>query len=164
MACVARDLRAGSPARRPGKNTAILPSASGIARSYERNRNDVRRCETGSSSVKQVTKYVPKSDSFPRCTHIAFRGKTEIVTVGDRLFYRTDSRSPFRESAIKGLRGTHSVVVNPHDRLRYARDQGNHWLNAFRDPESYQGKIRLASVADVTVKRPHDIVLDRSSD
>ena len=111
----------------------------------------------------QVTEYAPKIDSFPGCTHIAFSGKTEIVTAGDRLFFRTDSNSPFRESAIKGLKDAHSVVFNPHDRLFYATDTGNHRLITFRDPASSQVQNRLTSLAEIRLKRPHDIVFDQST-
>jgi hypothetical protein len=119
--------------------------------------------DKGLSSHIQVTKYAPKSDSFPGCTHIVFSGKTEIVTAGDRLFFRTDSQSPFRESAIKGLKDAHSVVFNPHDRLFYATDTANHRLITFRDPASSQVKTRLTSLADTSLKRPHDIVFDQST-
>ena len=115
------------------------------------------------SSHIQVTKYAPKINSFPGCTHIAFSGKTEIVTAGNRLFFRTDSRSPFRESAIKRLKDAHAVVFNPHDRLFYATDTGNHRLITFRDPASSQVQNHLTSLADTRLKRPHDIVFDQST-
>lgn len=115
------------------------------------------------SSHIQVTKYAPGHDSFPGCTHIGFDGETEIVTAGDRLFYRTDSQSPFRESALKGLKDAHSVVFNPHERLFYATDTGNHRLVTFRDPASPQVQNRLTSLADTRLQRPHDIVFDQST-
>jgi len=118
--------------------------------------------ETLSSHI-QITEYAPKIDSFPGCTHIAFSGKTEIVTAGDRLFFRTDSQSPFRESAIKGLKDAHSVVFNPHDQLFYATDTGNHRLITFRDPAGLQVQNRLTSLADTRLQRPHDIVFDQST-
>ena len=110
-----------------------------------------------------VTKYAPTTASFPGCTHIAFSGKTEIVTAGDRLFHRTDSQSPFRESSIKGLKDAHSVVFNPDDRLFYATDTGNHRLITFRDPASSPLQDSVTSLADTKLKRPHDIVLDHST-
>lgn len=119
--------------------------------------------DEGLSSRIQIKEYAPKIDSFPACTHIAFSGRTEIVTAGDRLFFRTDSQSPFRESAIKGLKDAHSVVFNPHDRLFYATDTGNHRLITFRDPASSQVQNRLTSLADTRLKRPHDIVFDHST-
>lgn len=115
------------------------------------------------SSGIQVTKYAPKTASFPGCTHVAFGGKTEIVTAGNRLFYRTDSQSPFRESAIKDLKDAHAVVFNPLDGLFYATDTGNHRLITFRDPASSQVQNRLTSLAEVKLQRPHDIVFDQSS-
>ena len=111
----------------------------------------------------RVEEYAPRSDSFPACTHIAFNGKTEIVTAGNRLFYRADSKSPFHESAIKDLKDAHSVVFNPHDKLFYATDTGNHRLITFRDPASSKIQSSVTSLADVTLKRPHDIVVDRST-
>jgi hypothetical protein len=117
--------------------------------------------DKGLSSHIQVTEYAPKSASFPGCTHIAFSGKTELVTAGDRLFYRTDSQSPFRVAAIKGLKDAHSVVFNPHDRLFYATDTGNHRLITFRDPASSQIQNSVTSLAEVKLQRPHDIVFDQ---
>jgi hypothetical protein len=119
--------------------------------------------DNGSPSHIQVTEYAPRSASFPSCTHIALSGKTEIVTAGNRLFYRTDSQSPFRESAIKGLKDAHSVVFNPHDRLFYATDTGNHRLITFRDPASSQVHDTVTSLAAVKLKRPHDIVFNQST-
>ena len=119
--------------------------------------------EQGLPSGVQVTKYAPRRASFPGCTQIAFSGKTEIVTTGDRLFYRTDSESPFRESPIKGLTDAHSVVFNPRDRLFYATDTGNHRLITFRDPTNRQLQDSVASLSGIKLKRPHDIVLDRST-
>ena len=119
--------------------------------------------EDGLPSGIRVTQYAPKSDSFPGCTHIAFRGDTEIVTAGDRLFYRTDSQAPFRESAIKGLDDAHSVLFDPHDRLFYVTDTGNHRLITFRDPSRSQIQHSLTSLADVELQRPHDIVRDPST-
>lgn len=110
----------------------------------------------------QVTKYAPKTGSFAACTQIAFRGKTEIVTAGDRLYYRKDSQSPFRESPIKGLEDAHSVVFNPHDRRFYVTDTGHHRLMTFRDPASNQLQNSVTSLAGVKFDRPHDIVVDRT--
>ena len=119
--------------------------------------------DEGLSSGIQVTIHAPKSASFPGCTHIAFSGKTEIVTTGDRLFYRTDSQSTFSESAIKGLKDAHSVVFNPHDRLFYATDTGNHRLITFPDPASSQVQTRLTSLAGFKLQRPHDILFDQTT-
>ena len=119
--------------------------------------------ERGLPSDIQVTKYAPRTASFPGCTQIAFSGETEIVTAGDRLFYRTDSDSPFRESPIKGLTDAHSVVFNSRDRLFHATDTGNHRLITFRDPASSQVRNSVTSLADIKLERPHDIVFDRSS-
>ena len=115
------------------------------------------------SSHIQVTQYAPKINSFPGCTHITFSGKTEIVTAGNRLFFRTDSKSSFRESAIKRLKDAHAVVFNPHDRLFYATDTGNHQLITFRDPASSHVQNTVTSLTEVKLKRPHDIVFDQST-
>ena len=111
----------------------------------------------------RVQQYAPLSDSFSGCTHIAFGGKTEIVTSGNRLFFRTDSKSPFRESAINGLKDAHSVVFNPHDELFHATDTGNHRLITFRDPANPTLQSSVTSLAGVRLQRPHDIVVDRST-
>ena len=117
----------------------------------------------GLPSGIRVTQYAPNSDSFPGCTHIAFSGDTEFVTAGNRLFYRTDSQSPFRESAIKGLKDAHSVIFDPHDQLFYATDTGNHQLITFREPSRSQVQHSLTSLADIKLQRPHDIVRDPST-
>ena len=121
--------------------------------------------DEGLSSRMQVTEYAPETASFPGCTQIVFGGETEteIVTSGDRLFYRTDSQSPFCESAITGLKDAHAVVFNTHDRLYYATDTGNHRLITFRDPASSQVQDSLTSLAEVKLQRPHDIVFDEST-
>jgi len=178
MAFAVNDLRGGSPSRWLRKSTAIV--------SLPLSASDFRMLATGMMfaianlvglvsavlagaedkglvSGLQITKYAPKSASFPGCTHIAFSSKTEIVTAGDRLFFRTDSQSPFRESVVKGLKDAHSVVFNPHDRLFYATDTGNHRLITFRDPASSQVQNSLTSLAEVKLQRPHDIVFDQST-
>ncbi len=119
--------------------------------------------DEGLPSGIQVTKYAPTTAPFPGCTHIAFSGKTEIVTAGNRLFFRPNSQSPFRESAIKGLKDAHSVVFNSHDRLFYTTDTGNHRLVTFRDPASSQVQNSLAMLAEVKLQRPHDIVFDQAT-
>lgn len=111
----------------------------------------------------QIVKYAPTSGSFPACTHIVFSGKTEIVTADDALFYRTDSKSPFRKSVIHGLKDAHAVVFNPHNQLFYATDTGNHRLITFRDPAVSEVQDSMSSLADVKLLRPHDIVFDEST-
>lgn len=115
------------------------------------------------SSGIQVVEYAPTSGSFPGCTHIVFSGNTEIVTTGDQLFYRTDPRSPFRQSAINGLKDAHAVVFNPHNQLFYATDTGNHRLVTFRDPAIADVQDSVSSLADIKLQRPHDIVFDEST-
>ncbi len=111
----------------------------------------------------RVTQYAPKAGSFPGCTHITFRGQTEIVTTGARLFHRKNSRSSFREAAIKGLRDAHAVVFNPLDQLFYATDTGNHRLISFSDPARRPLKNSADALANIKLKRPHDIVFDPST-
>ena len=178
IAFAAKDLRHGSRSRRPRNATAN--SSFPLSGSHDR-MNATRTMfavaslvwlvsavvtgaeDKGLSSRIQVTKYAPRNASFPGCTQIAFSGKTEIVTTGDRLFYRTESKSPFRESPINGLKDAHSVVFNPRDRLFYATDTGNHRLVTFREPASRQLQNRLTSLANTKLQRPHDIVLDQST-
>ncbi|MFT5328070.1 MAG: hypothetical protein ACI8P0_005978 [Planctomycetaceae bacterium] len=119
--------------------------------------------DKGLASLIRVKEYAPQRDSFPGCTHIAFAGQSEIVTAGNRLFFRKDEQSPFRESAIKGLKDAHSVVFNPHDQLFHATDTGNHRLITFRDPASSELQSSVTSLAGIRLKRPHDIVLDQST-
>lgn len=112
----------------------------------------------------EVKRYAPKTGSFPACTHIAFNGSTEIVTAGDRLFYRKDANVPFVESPITGLTDAHSLVFNPADQLFHVTDTGNHRLITFADPASSETNINATSLADTKLNRPHDVVLDPSTE
>lgn len=119
--------------------------------------------QPGAGSGLVVEKYAPESGSFPACTHIDHSGKIEIVTSGDRLFYRTDSQSPFRRSPISVLADAHSVVFNPIEKRFYATDTGNHRLITFADPASDQWDDFATSLADIKLQRPHDIVFDAAT-
>ncbi|QDV22209.1 hypothetical protein Q31a_04930 [Aureliella helgolandensis] len=110
-----------------------------------------------------IEKYAPQSGSFPACTHIDHSGKVEIVTSGDRLFYRADSKSPFRQSPISVLADAHAVVFNPIEKRFYATDTGNHRLITFADPASDQWDDFATSLAGVKLQRPHDIVCDAAT-
>ncbi|QDS90666.1 hypothetical protein EC9_48800 [Rosistilla ulvae] len=107
-----------------------------------------------------IKRYVPQSGSLPACTHIARRGETEIVTSGDRLFFRADRQSPLSRSPIDVLVDAHSVVFNPFEKLFYATDTGNHRLITFADPASAAWDTFATSLAGIKLQRPHDIVLD----
>ncbi|WDQ14871.1 hypothetical protein [Rhodopirellula sp. P2] len=107
-----------------------------------------------------IEKYAPQSGSFPACTHIDRSGKIEIVTSGDRLFYRTDSTSSFRQSPISVLVDAHSVAFNPLEKRFYATDTGNHRLITFADPANDQWENFATSLADIKLQRPHDILFD----
>jgi hypothetical protein len=108
--------------------------------------------------------YAPKNDpiQFRTPTHIAFGpGEQEIVTdlKNHRLAYRADSQKPFQVSPIP-LKGPHSVVYNPADKLYYANDTDNHRIIAFSDLSSKVIAAQTKSIAGIALKRPHDVVLD----
>lgn len=119
--------------------------------------------ENVSLSDVQVAEYAPINGSFPGCTQIIFSGKHEIVTTGGKLFHRTDSQAPFRESAISGLKDAHAVVFNPRNRLFYATDTGNHRLITFGDPAVPKVHGSMNSLAEIKLQRPHDIVFGEST-
>ncbi len=108
----------------------------------------------------QVEQYAPKTGSFPGCTHIAFNGEIEIVTTGQKLFYRPKADAPFQESAINVLDDAHSLVFHSNDRLYYATDTGHHRLIAFEDLARPRLHSSWESLADTPLKRPHDVVSD----
>lgn len=110
-----------------------------------------------------VEKYAPQSGSFPACTHIDHSSKIEIVTSGDRLFYRTDAKSAFLQSPISVLADAHSVVFNSTEKRFYATDTGNHRLITFADPASDQWDTFATSLADIKLQRPHDILFDNAT-
>ncbi|QEG41853.1 NHL repeat-containing protein [Roseimaritima ulvae] len=111
----------------------------------------------------QIVEYAPAKGSFPGCTQIVFHGKTEIVTTGDQLFFRTDSQLPFRQSAINVLKDAHAVVFNPVDQLFYATDTGNHRLITFADPARSDIRDSMGTLAGIKLHRPHDIVFDEGT-
>lgn len=107
-----------------------------------------------------LAQHAPQSGSFPACTHIDHSSTTEIVTSGDRLFYRTDSKSPFIQSPISALADAHSVVFNPIENRYYATDTGNHRLITFGDPAIDLWDTFATTLAGIKLQRPHDIVFD----
>ena len=74
----------------------------------------------------EVTEYLPGQDpvTFRWPTHVAFGpNNQEIVTdlKNNRLMFRDSSTGLLKPSPI-ALRGPHSVVYNPKDKLYYAND------------------------------------------
>ncbi|MFK7788469.1 MAG: hypothetical protein AB8C95_03105, partial [Phycisphaeraceae bacterium] len=111
-----------------------------------------------------VETYAPGNDAvrFKFSTHIAFGpGEQEIVTDlrNHRLLYRDSPADPFKISPIV-MRGPHSVVYNPADKLYYANDTDNHRIIAFADLGSETIAAETKRIAGITLKRPHDIVID----
>jgi hypothetical protein len=112
----------------------------------------------------KVTTYAPGSDParfrFP--THLAFGpGNQEIVTdlKNNRFVFRERPDAPFKVSPVS-VRGQHSVVYNPADKLYYANDTDNHRIIAFADLSSETITAQTKTIAGVSLKRPHDIVMD----
>ncbi len=103
-----------------------------------------------------------KSTQFKWPTHIAFGpGGQEIVTdlKNNRFLFRPKSGEMFKASPVP-VRGPHSLVYNPRDRLYYANDTGNHRIIAFNSLSRNDIAFQTKKIAGVPLKRPHDIVLD----
>ena len=112
----------------------------------------------------KVTTYAPASDpvKFGWPTHIAFGpGSQEIVTdlKNNRFLFRENPDARFKVSPIS-VRGQHSVVYNPADKLYYANDTDNHRIISFADLASKKITAQTKTIAGIALKRPHDIVLD----
>ncbi len=112
----------------------------------------------------EVTTYAPGSDpaQFRWPTHMAFGpGNQEIVSdlKNSRFVFRDSPGDPFQISPVS-LRGPHSVVYNPADRLYYANDTENHRIIAFANLSSGTITAQTSNIAGIPLKRPHDIVLD----
>ena len=113
----------------------------------------------------EVTTYAPGSDDpvrFKGSTHIAFGpGSQEIVTDlnNNRFIFREGPDAPFKVSPLSVL-GQHSLVYNPADKLYYANDTDNHRIISFADLSSETITAQTKTIANVALKRPHDIVLD----
>ena len=85
----------------------------------------------------EVMEYAPGNGSIPLKwpTHIAFGpNNLEIITdlKNNRFVFREGSEEPFQISPVP-VRGPHSVVYNPKDKLYYANDTENHRMIAFSD-------------------------------
>ena len=111
----------------------------------------------------RVQKYAPVTGSLSGCTQIAFRGDREIVTSGDRLYYRTNPGLPFQTSPLTGLNDAHSVVFHPKHGVYYITDSGNHRLTTISSLSSTRPQHSVTELAGIKLDRPHDIALDDSS-
>jgi hypothetical protein len=111
----------------------------------------------------KATTYAPGNDPARfRPLHIAFGpGKQEIVTDGtnSRFVFRDSPEDPFQFSPVS-LKGPHSVVYDPTDKLYYANDTDNHRIIAFADLSKGTITAQTKNIAGLPLKRPHDIVLD----
>ncbi len=115
----------------------------------------------------EVKEYAPGRDSveFRWPTHIAFGpGNQEIVTdlKNNRLMFREGPGDPFELSPVS-LRGPHSVVYNPADKLYYANDTDNHRIIAFADLSKKAIHAQTRNIAGISLSRPHDVVLDHAA-
>ena len=112
----------------------------------------------------KVTVYAPSGDStkFKTPTHIAF-GPDNLEIVSDlknnRFMYRKGPGAPFIVSPLP-LKGHHSVVYNPKDKLYYANDTDNHRIISFSDLSKKTIKAQTKNIAGIPLKRPHDTVID----
>lgn len=115
----------------------------------------------------EVTTYCSAKNSlqFRWPTHIAFGpGNQEIVSdlKNNRFLFRNSPNDPFQISPLP-VKGQHSLVYNPADKLYYANDTGNHRIIAFSSLSSKKIVSQTKKIANVPLKRPHDIVLDPST-
>ena len=112
-----------------------------------------------------VSEYAPVGSDpvvFKLATHIAFGPKgLEIVTdlKNNRFLYRDGPGDRLKVSPI-AVRGHHSVVYNPVDRLYYANDTDNRRLISFADLSSATITAQTHKILGVPLTRPHDIVID----
>lgn len=137
--------------------TIIIALSTDIIFSGEEPKNQVV------SSLK-VTIYASGSDSIKLKgpTHIAFGpGNQEIVSDlnNNRFLFRKSHNDPFQISPVS-VKGQHSLVYNPADRLYYANDTENHRIISFSSLSDKTITAQTKKIAGVALKRPHDIVLD----
>ena len=95
-------------------------------------------------------------------THIAFGPNgEEIITdlKNNRFLYRDGPGVEFKVSPVP-VRGHHSVVYNPADKLYYANDTENHRLISFADLSKATITAQTNKIRGVPLKRPHDTVID----
>ena len=113
-----------------------------------------------------VQAYIPGSDSlqFKWLTHIAFGpGKQEVICdlKNNRFLFRNSSQDHFEVTSFP-LKGQHSLVYNPTDKLYYINDTDNHRIIAVTNLSESKVSIQTKTIAGVSLKRPHDIVLDKT--
>lgn len=111
-----------------------------------------------------VLPYATSSDSLKLRwpTHIAFGAENqEVVTdlKNNRFVFRNGLEAPLEISPVS-VRGPHSVVYNPADKLYYANDTENHRIISFTDVSKNTLVAETKQIAGVPLQRPHDIVLD----
>ena len=126
-----------------------------------------KQTSTKSSLNLEVTEYLPGQDpvTFRWPTHVAFGpNNQEIVTdlKNNRLMFRDSSTGLLKPSPI-ALRGPHSVVYNPKDKLYYANDTDNHRIISFANLSKQTITAQTKQVAGIPLKRPHDTVVDPST-
>ncbi|WDE98920.1 hypothetical protein PQO03_13860 [Lentisphaera profundi] len=96
---------------------------------------------------------------------IAFGPKNqEIVTDShnNRFLYRASADEPFQITPI-AVKGQHSLVYNPADKLYYANDTANHRIISFSDLSTSKITAETKTIAGIKLNRPHDIVVDPAS-
>jgi hypothetical protein len=115
----------------------------------------------------KVNSYVVSSDSiklkYP--THIAFGPDDQEIICdlkNNRFLFRNSSKAPLLISPMI-LKGQHSLVYNPIDKLYYANDTDNHRIISFASLSSKELTSQTKKIAGIELKRPHDIVLDSST-
>lgn len=126
---------------------------------------DAKQSSESSKYGLAVSEYAPGDKDpavFKGATHIAFGPKgQEIVTDlnNNRFMYRSGPGDPLKVSPI-AVRGHHSVVYNPADKLYYANDTENHRLISFADLSKSTIAAQTKKIMGVPLKRPHDTVID----
>ena len=115
----------------------------------------------------EVMEYAPGNGSFALKwpTHIAFGpNNLEIITdlKNNRFVFREGPEEPFQISPVP-VRGPHSVIYNPKDKLYYANDTENHRMIAFSDLSKSTIQAQTKKISGINLHRPHDVVLDPST-
>ena len=113
----------------------------------------------------KVVEYAPGNGSIrlKTPTHIAFGpGNREIITdlKNNRFVFREGPEEPFQVSPVP-MRGPHSVIYNPKDKLYYANDTENHRMIAFADLS--KPTIRAQTKKIWNQSHRNDVVLDLST-
>lgn len=120
------------------------------------------------ASDLRVQPYIPERgtrSAFKWCTGIFFIQDTEwVISLKDSsLFFRSKGEGRFSRVSLE-LNQPHSIAYNPRDSLYYLVDTDNHRLLYSADPVKGSSWSAVRSLAGLSLKRPHDVLVDPESD